>query len=181
MRFPTALSIETIIVDGAARQRDDKLSFALLIVCLVAIAMTAEMIAGCIHCNEAVHDGQHDDKEKRGQLHDRNGLIQVGCVWKMVGACGSVDCGNNVVRPAATITRERQRERERERLCFDVLVVALSTQDRKPSTEDKKARQKERKMTARRFREAREIISGCEKHAKSRTPCWSSGLSGRRT
>ena len=175
MRFPTALSIETIIVDGAARQRDDKLSFALLIVCLVAIAMTAEMIAGCIHCNEAVHDGQHDDKEKRGQLHDRNGLIQVGCVWKMVGACGSVDCGNKTNDPTTPFVGERVR------LCFDVLVVALSTQDRKPSTEDKKARQKERKMTARRFREAREIISGCEKHAKSRTPCWGSASSGRRT
>ena len=64
---------------------------------LIVIAMTAEM-AGGIHCSQAVHDG-HDDEEKGGELHDGNGLIQVGCIRKLFGACGSVDCGNKTKDP----------------------------------------------------------------------------------
>ena len=80
-----------------------------------------------------------------------------------------MDCGNKAINPRATVTRDRERERERERQCFYVLVAALPTQDPKPSTDEQKACEQERKMTAQRSpKEAREIISGCEKHVKSK-------------
>ena len=50
-----------------------------LFVDLIVIAMTTEMFASGIHCSHAMHDG-HDDEETGGELHGRNGLIQVGCV-----------------------------------------------------------------------------------------------------
>ena len=77
---------------------------------VVVMAMTAEMIANGIHCDHVVHDGQSDE-EKGGDLHDRNGLIQISCIWKMLGVCGWVDCGNNTNDPTAPFTRERDREK----------------------------------------------------------------------
>ena len=90
-----------------SRQCNDEFSVTLLFVDLVVIAVGAEMIASGIHCEQVGHDG-NDDEEKGGELHDGNGLIQVGCVWKMVGPCGSLDCGNNMIHPAAPVTRERE-------------------------------------------------------------------------
>ena len=68
MGFTTALSVKTILVDGASCQRDDEFSLTLLFVDLVAIAMTTEIMAGGIHRSQAVHDG-HDDEEKGGEPH----------------------------------------------------------------------------------------------------------------
>ena len=68
MRFATPLSVETIIVDGAACQCNDELSVAFLFVGLAAIAMTAEMFAGGIHCSQIGH-GNQDDEEKGRELH----------------------------------------------------------------------------------------------------------------
>ena len=131
---------------------------------LVVIAMTAEMIANGIHCEHVVHDGQSDEG-KGGELHDRNGLIQISCIWGNARCLWMGGLWEQNERPNSTL---HERERQRERLCFDVLVAALSTQDPKPSTEEQKAREQERKMTAQRSpKEAREMISGCEKHAKS--------------
>ena len=68
MCLTTTLSIGTILVGGAAFQRDDKFSATLVFVDLIVIAMTAEMMASGIHCNKIGHDGQHDE-EKGGELH----------------------------------------------------------------------------------------------------------------
>ena len=76
---------------------------------LVGIAVGAEMITGGIHCEHVLHDG-NDDEGKGGELHDGNGLILVGCVWKLYGVCGSVDYGNKANDPTAPFTRERDRD-----------------------------------------------------------------------
>ena len=74
-----------------------------------------------------------------------------------------------IVGTRQSTQEQPSRERERERLCFYVLVAALSSQDPEPSTDEQKACEQERKMTAQRSpKEAREIISGCEKHVKSK-------------
>ena len=83
-----------------------------LFVDLVVIAVGAEMIASGIHCEHVVHDGYHNDEEKGRELHDGNGLIQVSCVWKLLGPSGSVDCGNKTNDPTAPFVGERERERE---------------------------------------------------------------------
>ena len=135
--------------------------------------MTAEMMLGGIHCNKVLHDDHRDDDERGRNLHDGVAVrSNTGVFWSLWigGLWEQSERSNSTVH-----------KRGREMLSFYVLVAALSTQDRKSSTEEQKAREQQRNVTARRFREAREIIPGCEKHAKSATPCRTSVSSGRRT
>ena len=47
--------------------------------------MTAEMIAGSVHCNEVVHDDHRDDDEKGGKSHDAVACsVQYWCVLAFV-------------------------------------------------------------------------------------------------
>ena len=71
-----------VAVVGTAYQRGEWLQFALLLVHYTFIAVKTmtktKMVAGSIHCEDALHDGHRNDEKKGGELLKR--FLLLSCV-----------------------------------------------------------------------------------------------------